>query len=84
MPVALSLVIACKAGYKQRMEDDIRKLQETVSHQQDEITRLSDELYLQQRLINELRAMLGAVKSQVEEIGDSLSDNGADRPPPHY
>lgn len=65
------------------MQDDIIKLQEMVSYQQEEISRLSDELFRQQRLMDELRGKLAAFQSQLEEIGESLNP-ADDRPPPHY
>ena len=65
------------------MEDAIMKLQETVMHQQEEISRLSDELYLQQKLIGELRLLLKSLQSRMEEMGEGQAA-GKEPPPPHY
>lgn len=60
------------------------KLQETVSHQQEELSRLSDELYWQQKIIAELQQTIKAMQSRVSEIGESMQDAGDEPPPPHY
>lgn len=76
------LLFTLRAATTTCMEDDIRKLQETVMHQQEEISRLSDELYLQQKLLGDLRLLLRSLQSRVEELGDTSA--GKEPPPPHY
>ncbi len=65
------------------MTDDIIQLQEELAHQALTISRLSDELYAQQREILQLQKQMGNFKETVE----SLSQTGFEvdeSPPPHY
>lgn len=66
------------------MEDDIIKLQEIVSHQQEELARLSEELYVQQREIAELRLLCGNLKTRLEQTEAAQPVQGPEPRPPHY
>lgn len=66
------------------MEDAIIKLQEIVSHQQEELARLSEELYIQQREIAELRLLCRNLKTRLEQAEAALPAQGPEPPPPHY
>lgn len=62
-------------------------LQEIVSHQQEEITRLSDELYAQQKDILQLRAELASLRAMLKaSAGDGfqIRSQAEETPPPHY
>lgn len=78
------LAIRPPPRYNQSMEEDIMKLQEMVSYQQEEISRLSDELYLQQKHIAELHRALRNLNTRVQEIGETQGDDTPEPPPPHY
>lgn len=58
------------------------QLQEAVMHQQEEILRLSEELYAQQKAMDEMRQMLQALKAKNEALENTAS--GDEPPPPHY
>jgi SlyX protein len=68
------------------MQDDIIKLQEIISHQQEELARMSDEIYAQQKEIAELQRLFNKLKLQMEQaIAEAATgDIGPERPPPHY
>lgn len=68
------------------MQQDIIKLQEIVSHQQEELVRLSDEIFVQQKEIAELRRLFHKLKTQQEQAAAEAAhaDMGPERPPPHY
>lgn len=69
------------------MENDIVALQEIVSHQQEEIARISDELYTQQREITALRNELASLRAVLKaSAGDGFQIRSPDQetPPPHY
>lgn len=73
------------ARYNRSMDNAIMKLQEIVSHQQEELSRLSDELYLQQKHIAELQEALRGMRRRMQEISESQAgDNTPEPPPPHY
>ena len=70
------------------MEPDIIALQEAVAHQGDDILRLSDELYTQQKEIAMLHRKLASLQAKFAAATD---DSGAaphnvdqEPPPPHY
>ncbi|MBM3617123.1 MAG: SlyX family protein [Alphaproteobacteria bacterium] len=71
------------------MEKDIQTLQELVAHQQEDISRLSDELYIQQQEIVKLQTLVKAVQKQLEQALAEAAvgaggDNSPEPPPPHY
>lgn len=69
------------------MNRELITLQEIVSHQQEEITRLSDELYAQQRDTAALRAEIATLRAMLKaSAGDSfqIRSQAEETPPPHY
>jgi len=68
------------------MQNEIIKLQEIVSHQQEELARLSDEIFVQQKEIAELHRLFQKLKNQLEQAMTEAAhpDAGPERPPPHY
>ena len=68
------------------MNEILITLQEHTTHQEREITRLSEELYTQQQEILGLRKQLERLESILEKAvqGGTIYDNTADVPPPHY
>ena len=65
------------------MTESLTALQEIVAHQELEISRLSDEIYAQQREIAQLRQMLLKFKETVESLSQLRSAED-ETPPPHY
>lgn len=65
------------------MTESLTALQEIVAHQELEISRLSDEIYAQQREIAQLRQMLLKFKETVESLSQLRSAED-EIPPPHY
>ena len=63
-------------------QDPIFKLQEIVSHQEQEIERLSDALIAQQKQIDLLKAHMARMETQLQEQGIRRPDE--ETPPPHY
>ena len=59
------------------------ELQEELSHQAYEISRLSDELYAQQKEILHLKQQLGSFKEALEG-GSHIRSQAEETPPPHY
>ncbi len=64
----------------------ITKLQEIVAHQSEDISRLSDELYAQQKEIAELYRQIASLKVKLQS---AIEDSGVkpiedEAPPPHY
>lgn len=69
------------------MKETIITLQEVVSHQGEEILRLSDELYVQQKEIAELRSQLMLLQAKLQaavEEGAGVRSIDQETPPPHY
>jgi len=66
------------------MEEMIIKLQETISHQGEAITLLSDELYIQQKEIAKLRDQYNKLESKYLEALDGNQNTDQEAPPPHY
>jgi uncharacterized coiled-coil protein SlyX len=67
------------------MDDIIIKLQEVISHQGEDILRLSDELYAQQREIISLRDELAKLQAKFEAANTSEGTIRLDNDkPPHY
>lgn len=59
------------------------ELQEMLAHQQLDLSRMSDELYAQQKEIAELKANMKRLHEQLAQVGGH-EGNGANEPPPHY
>ncbi len=68
------------------MEKDLIALQELISHQSDDIARLSDELYAQQKEVAQLKSDLVQLKAEVASAKDQSDSEMSpdDQPPPHY
>lgn len=69
------------------MEKEIIKLQETVAHQGNEISELSDELYNQHKELNAIKDYLKVLEAKLQSALDSDSNINRpqdDAPPPHY
>ncbi len=65
------------------MSDSTIALQEELAHQALEISRLSDELYAQQKEILQLKDQLGDFKEALES-GTHIRSQEEETPPPHY
>lgn len=69
------------------MKEMITKLQEAVAHQGEDIVRLSDELYAQQKEMAEIRLQFMKLKAEFRaaaESDDSIKPEDQEPPPPHY
>ena len=68
------------------MEDMIIKLQTIVEHQGEEISSLSQELYLQQQEIAALRQQFLELKERFQSLENEVGnvDASLEPPPPHY
>lgn len=65
----------------------IIKLQTTMAEQESDIIKLSDELYVQQKEIIELKKQYAELASMVKSLsvdGGGAQDASAEPPPPHY
>lgn len=65
----------------------IIKLQTIVGHQEEEISNLSKELYVQQKEVSLLKQQVAALIERfrgLRDAGGSVADMGAEPPPPHY
>lgn len=69
-----------------KLEKEIIKLQETVSYQTTEINNLSDELYIQQKELAELKKTVKMLKSSLDNIQNAqeFKPLSQETPPPHY
>ena len=65
------------------MADDLTELQEMLAHQAMEISRLSEEMYAQQKEIRQLKQKLGRFLEAVESLSH-LRSEAEETPPPHY
>ncbi|MGB0690011.1 MAG: SlyX family protein [Candidatus Puniceispirillum sp.] len=68
------------------MDSKIRKLEELTAILQAELSQMSDELYAQQKDIEQLRIEIRNLKSKLQNVA---TDSGIltadeDTPPPHY
>lgn len=68
------------------MDDKIKQIEEQTAILQAELLQMSDELYAQQREIEQLRNELGNLRSKLQNVP---TDSGIltvdeDVPPPHY
>lgn len=69
------------------MEKALITLQEIVSHQEEEIARLSAELYAQQRDVMLLKAEVASLQAMVKTAmlqESPLRPHDQETPPPHY
>jgi uncharacterized coiled-coil protein SlyX len=69
------------------MEETIIQMQEILSHQSEDIARMSDELYTQQREIIALREQLAKLQSKLEAAPQDellLPQLNNYEKPPHY
>jgi len=64
-------------------EQDIQNLQETVAHQEQQITDLSDMLVAQSHEIDALKKELLKIQGKMEQM-DEGGEQAADQKPPHY
>ena len=69
------------------MDDTLTKLQEALCHQGEDIARLSDEVFAQQKEIKALRSEVLALKrdlSVAKDQSNAEASNNDDQRPPHY
>ena len=67
------------------MENQLIELQEMLAHAQADITKMSAEMYAQQREITELKVQVKRLGEQVEQgQADEGEGGGYEPPPPHY
>lgn len=68
------------------MDDIIIKLQETLFHQGEDIARLSEELYAQQKEISTLNFQVEKLKAKLKSMdeGGDIRKPDEETPPPHY
>lgn len=67
-------------------DQDFESLQIKVAFLEDTLSKLSDEFYLQQRELDELKSKYAGLINKVRTMdgGDSGSDLSTDERPPHY
>ena len=68
------------------MDSKIRKLEELIAILQSELSQMSDELYAQQKDIEQLRIEIGTLKSKLQNVptDSGILTADEDTPPPHY
>ena len=69
------------------MTDPITQPQEHIAFQDEEISRLSDELYAQQREIARLRMQLERLEARIKTLANpdsGIRNPEEETPPPHY
>ena len=68
------------------MDSKIRKLEELTAILQAELSQMSDELYAQQKDIEQLRIEIGNLKSKLQNFptDSGILTADEDTPPPHY
>lgn len=67
------------------MDDTLIKMQEIISDQGEDIAKLSQELYVQQRLIQNLRQELKELQDKFVAAQEKDEDIALpEPPPPHY
>lgn len=71
---------------KRAMDDKIKQIEEQTAILQAELLQISDELYAQQREIEQLRNELGNLRSKLQNVPTDSGILTADEdvPPPHY
>lgn len=62
------------------------KIEEKISLLQLELSQMSDEIYNQQKEINELKLQFKKLKFELQNFQDDtgIISNQDDKPPPHY
>ena len=72
--------------YKGTMDTKIRKLEELTAILQSELSQMSDELYAQQKDIEQLRIEIRNLKSKLQNVptDSGILTADEDTPPPHY
>ena len=69
------------------MEDIMITLQETISHQGDDIRRLSEELYTQQKEIAFMHEQIARLEARLKHLlpnESNIRPIDQETPPPHY
>ena len=69
------------------MEDEVVKLQELFTHQQEQISGMSAEIYHQQKEISLLQSRVKRLTQKLKDISSEESNIrrvGEETPPPHY
>jgi len=71
------------------MKDEIIKIQEMITHQNEDINRLSHELYMQQKEVLSLSREVKYLRDQIKRIKNNGDDDirpfsAQDDKPPHY
>lgn len=67
-------------------QDEVMQLQELVSHLQDDIQKLGDELFQQQKDMQALLLKIAKLeaKLQATHMDSGILNPAEDTPPPHY
>ena len=68
------------------MDDKIKQIEEQTAILQAELSQMSDELYAQQRDIEQLRNEIKNLKSKLQNVStdSGILTANEDIPPPHY
>lgn len=67
------------------LENRLIDIELKLTHQEDTVDALNKIVYEQQKKIDELEKVLGALARQVKETASSLNErNAANERPPHY
>ncbi|NRA90525.1 MAG: SlyX family protein [Simkaniaceae bacterium] len=79
---------ALRNNVEKSVEKDIISLQELVSHQNEDIARLSDELFAQQKEVAQLKHDLAQLRNELVATKDRLESefdiSTEEQHPPHY
>ena len=68
------------------MEKIIKKLEEQIAFLQNEISQMSDEIFIQQKEISKLTIELVNLKNKLSDVENNtgIRNLDDDTPPPHY
>lgn len=67
------------------MNDLLIELQTKMEYQAEEIAHLSQELYIQQKELSQLKRQMAALMDRFRSLSDTgPQDNTIEPPPPHY